>query len=198
MESDVNVGLPDFKNLVDSTFETLLTITTILSGVYVAVSFDWFAQAVAEPHPGEPMSPEMVTQSIMGVFLGLIFIMPLVLVLLAWALSKFWGSSTWRTVAWSGLLYCLAQDFVGVLALVAIPLILENILVGPLLLGAVIFVVLIPTILGISLGYRVSVRYDQDLLRLGARKRRYALTATLTVVAILAVQAILGLFILAL
>jgi hypothetical protein len=144
------------------------------------------------------MSPEMVTQSIMGVFLGLIFIMPLVLVLLAWALSKFWGSSTWRTVAWSGLLYCLAQDFVGVLALVAIPLILENILVGPLLLGAVIFVVLIPTILGISLGYRVSVRYDQDLLRLGARKRRYALTATLTVVAILAVQAILGLFILAL
>jgi hypothetical protein len=194
----VNVGLPDFKNLVDSTFETLLTITTILSGVYVAVSFDWFAQAVAEPHPGEPMSPEMVTQSIMGVFLGLIFIMPLVLVLLAWALSKFWGSSTWRTVAWSGLLYCLAQDFVGVLALVAIPLILENILVGPLLLGAVIFVVLIPTILGISLGYRVSVRYDQDLLRLGARKRRYALTATLTVVAILAVQAILGLFILAL
>ncbi|MHA1924756.1 MAG: hypothetical protein ACW974_02465, partial [Candidatus Thorarchaeota archaeon] len=78
MESDVNVGLPDFKNLVDSTFETLLTITTILSGVYVAVSFDWFAQALAEPHPGEPMSPEMVTQAIMGVFLGLIFIMPLV------------------------------------------------------------------------------------------------------------------------
>lgn len=198
MESDVNIGSPDFKNLVDSTFETLLTITTILSGVYVAVSFDWFAQALAEPHPGEPMSPEMVTQAITGVFLGLIFIMPLVIVLLAWALSKFWGSSTWRTVAWSGLLYCLAQDFVGVLALISIPLITENIFVGPLLVAAIIFVIIVPTILGISLGYRVTVRYDQDLLRLGARKRRYALTAILTVVAILAVQAILGLSILAL
>jgi len=198
LESDVNIGSPDFKKLVDSTFETLLTITTILSGVYVAVSFDWFAQALAEPHPGEPMSPEMVTQAITGVFLGLIFIMPLVIVLLAWALSKFWGSSTWRTVAWSGLLYCLAQDFVGVLALIAIPLITENIFVGPLLVAAIVFVIIVPTILGISLGYRVTVRYDHDLLRLGARKRRYALTATLTIVAILAVQAILGLSILAL
>jgi hypothetical protein len=198
LDSDVNVGSPDFKNLVDSTFETLLTITTILSGVYVAVSFDWFAQAVAEPHPGEPMSPEMVTQAITGVFLGLIFILPLVLVLLAWAMSKFRGSSSWRTAAWSGLLYCLAQDFVGVLALLAFPLIAENIFIGPLLVAAFVFVIIVPTTLGIALGYQVTVRYDQDLLRLGARKRRYALTATITIIAILCIQAILGMAILSL
>lgn len=165
--------------------------------MYVAVSFDWFAQAVAEPHPGGPMSPEMMTQAITGVFLGLIFILPLSVVLLAWALFKFWGSSTWRTVAWSSLLYCLSQDFVGVLALLAFPLIAEGIFVGPLLIAAVVFVIIVPTTLGITLGYRVTVRYDRDLLQLGARKRSYALTAITSVIAILTIQAILGLFILA-
>jgi hypothetical protein len=43
----------------------------------------------------------------------------------------------------------------------------------------------------------VTVRYDRDLLALGARKRSYALTAITTVIAILTIQAILGLFILA-
>lgn len=194
----MGIDSTDFRALIDSTFETLLTITTILSGVYAAVSFDWFAQAMAEPHPGEAMSPEMVTQAIMGVFLGLIFILPLVLVILSWALSKFWGSITWRTIAWSGLLYCLAQDFTGILALLAIPLIAANVFVGPILLAAVIFVIIIPTTLGTSLGYRVSVRYDQDARPLRKRKRRYALTALLTVFAILIIQALLGLFILTL
>ncbi|MHA2042894.1 MAG: hypothetical protein ACW975_13640, partial [Candidatus Thorarchaeota archaeon] len=192
MESDANIGSADFKTLVDSTFETLLTITTILSGVYVAISFDWFAQALAEPHPGEPISPEMVTQAITGVFLGLIFILPLTIVVLAWALFKFRGSSAWRTVAWSAISYCLAQDFVGVLALLMFPLIAENIFVGPLLIAAVVFVIIMPTTLGITLGYRVTVRYDRDLLALGARKRSYALTAITTVIAILTIQAILG------
>jgi hypothetical protein len=196
LESDVNADLSDFRALIDSTFETILTITTILSGVYAAVSFDWFAQAMAEPHPGEPMSSEMVTQAMMGVFLGMLFIIPLVLVLLSWALSKFRGSTTWRTIAWSGLLYCLAQDFTGILALLAIPLLAAGVFVGPLLVAAVAFVIVIPTILGAVLGYRVSVRYDQDMLR--TRKRRYALTATLTVFSILAIQGLLGLFILAL
>jgi hypothetical protein len=197
MESDANIASPDFKTVVDSAFETLLTITTILSGVYVAVSFDWFAQALAEPHPGEPMSPEMVSQAITGVFLGLIFILPLTIVVLAWVLFKFKGSSAWRTAAWSAISYCLAQDFVGVLALLAFPLIAENIFVGPLLIAAVVFVIILPTTLGITLGYRVTVRYDRDLLALGARKRSYALTAITTVIAILTIQAILGLFILA-
>jgi hypothetical protein len=198
MESDANIDSPDFKTVVDSAFETLLTITTILSGVYVAVSFDWFASALSEPHPGEPMSPEMVTQAITGVFLGLIFILPLTIIVLAWALFKFRGSSAWRTAAWSALLYCLAQDFVGVLALLMFPLIAENIFAGPLLIAAVVFVIIIPTTLGITIGYRVTVRYDRDLLALGARKRSYALTAVTTVIAILTIQAILGLFILSL
>jgi hypothetical protein len=61
----------------------------------------------------------------------------------------------------------------------------------------VVFVIIIPTTLGITLGYRVTVRYDRDLLALGARKRSYAVTAITTVIAILTIQAILGLFILA-
>lgn len=198
MESDLIREVSDFKELVDSTFNTLLTITTILSGVYVAVSFDWFSSAMAEPHPGEAMSPEMITQAIMGVFLGLIFILPLVLVLLAWALSKFRYSTTWRTVAWSGLLYCLAQDCVGILALLAIPMIAANVFVGPILFAAIGFVIVLPTVLGIVLGYRVSVKYDRDILLQKARTRRYALTASGTVFVMLSIQALLGLFILAL
>jgi hypothetical protein len=197
LESAANIASPDFKTVVDSAFETLLTITTILSGIYVAVSFDWFSSALAEPHTG-PLSPELITQAMTGVFLGLIFILPLSIVVVAWALFKFWGSSTWRTIAWSSLLYCLSQDFVGVLALLAFPLIAENIFVGPLLVASVVFVIIVPTTLGITLGYRVTVRYDRDLLRLGVRKRSYALTAITSVIAILAIQAILGLFILSL
>jgi len=198
LERDVSINTADFRALIDSTFETLLMITTILSGVYAAVSFDWFAQAMAEPHPGEPMSPEMVTQAMMGVFLGLIFILPLTLIVLSWALSKIWGSTTWRTIAWSGLLYCLAQDFTGILALLAFPLIAANVFVGPILIAAVLFVIVIPTTLGTVLGYRVSVRYDQDAMPLKKKKRRYALNAIFTVLAILIIQAILGLFILSL
>jgi hypothetical protein len=198
LESDLIREVTDFKELVDSAFNTLLTITTILSGVYVAVSFDWFSSAMAAPHPGEPMNPEMITQATMGVFLGLIFILPLVLVLLAWALSKFRYSTVWRTVAWSGLLYCLAQDFVGVLALLAIPMIMENVLVGPLILAVIGVVIVPPTILGIVLGYRVSVRYDRDILQPKAQTRRYAVTASVTVFTMLSIQALLGLFILAL
>jgi len=169
-----------------------------LSGVYVAVSFDWFASAMSEPHPGEPMSVEMVTQAMMGVFLGLIFIMPLVLVVLSWALTKFRASTTWRTIAWSGLIYCLAQDFTGILALLAFPLIAASFFVGPILIAAIVFVVITPTVTGAALGYSVSVRYDQDAMPLEARKRRYAATAILTVFTMLAIQGILGLVILTL
>jgi len=198
LENDVRIDSTDFRALIDSTFETLLTITTILSGVYAAVSFDWFAQAMAEPHPGEAMSPEMITQALMGVFLGLIFILPLTLIVLSWALTKIWSSTIWRTIAWSGLLYCLTQDFTGILALLAFPLIAANVFTGPILIAAVVFVIIVPTTLGITLGYRVSVRYDQDAMPLKKKKRRYALNATLTVFAILIIQGALGLFILSL
>jgi len=198
MENDASIRISDYRAMIDSTFETLLTITTILSGVYAAVSFDWFASAMATPHPGEPMTPEMITQALTGVFLGLIFILPLTLIVLSWALSKIWTSTTWRTIAWSGLLYCLTQDFTGILALLAFPLIAANVFVGPILFAAVLFVIIIPTTLGISLGYRVSVRYDQDATPLKKKKRRYALNATFTVLAILIIQAILGLSIITL
>jgi len=70
MESGVKANPSDFKVVADSVFETLLTITTILSGVYVSITFDWFAQALAEPHPGEPIKPEMLTQATTGIILG--------------------------------------------------------------------------------------------------------------------------------
>jgi hypothetical protein len=187
-----------FKDMVDSTFETLLTITTILSGVYVAVGFSVFSESILVPHPGEQISPEMLTQATLGAFLGLIFILPLVIVLLSWALSKFRGSPAWRTAAWSGLLYCLAQDFVGILALLAFPLIAAGVFIGPLLIVAAAFVILVPTIIGVVLGYKVSVTYDQDILQSEERTRSYAITATLAVFAVLAIQVVIGLLILTL
>ena len=42
----------DFRDTADEVFGTLLTITTILSGVYVSVTFGWFGQAMIESHPG--------------------------------------------------------------------------------------------------------------------------------------------------
>jgi hypothetical protein len=35
----------DFRDVADEIFGTLLTITTILSGVYVSITFGWFGQA---------------------------------------------------------------------------------------------------------------------------------------------------------
>ena len=188
----------DFRNIVDSTFETLLTITTILSGVYVAVSFDLFIQSMLVPHPGEPMSPEMLSQAIMGVFLGLIFILPLVIVVLTWALSKFTASTNWKTAAWSSLMYCLVQDFIGILALLALPMLAAGVFVGPVLVIAIAFVILTPTILGAALGYMVSVRYDRSILLLTRQNRRYAVAASLAVIVLLTIQGLLGLFILSL
>ncbi len=186
----------DFRTIAESTFETLLTITTILSGVYIAVCFDWFSQAMLEPHPGEPMSPELVGLAIVGVFLGLIFLIPLVLVLLVWALSKFNGSTTWKTAAWSGLLYCLAQDCVGILALLVFPLLAAGFFVDLVLFASVAFVIVLPAVIGTTLGYRMGVRYDQDLLTERTRKRKSVSTSVLTVFIILVIQGLLGLFIL--
>jgi len=153
----------DFGVVADSVFETLLTITTILSGVYVSITFGWFGQAMIEPHPGEPMKPEMVTQATAGIILGLIFILPLVHILVAWALSKFRHSVTWKAVAWSGLIYCLTQDFIGLLALFEFPLIASGTLVGSLLIAAGAFVVLTPPFFGGVLGYRLGIGYSHSM-----------------------------------
>lgn len=183
----------DFKDVADSVFATLLTITTVLSGVYVSITFGWFGQAVSQPHPGEPIKPEMVTQAVFGVILGLVFILPLVSILLAWAFSKFKNSVTWRTVAWSGLIYCLTQDFIGVVALLGFSLIVTGTFVGFLLIAAGAFVILTPPIVGGVLGYRVGVGYSRGLSTIEIRKSRCALTALITVLFILSIQTLLGL-----
>jgi hypothetical protein len=196
MEGDRKENSSDFKVVADKVFETLLTITTILSGVYVSITFGWFGQAMVEPHPGEPMKPEMVTQAVMGVMLGLIFIVPLVFILLAWAFSKFRNSVTWRTVAWSGLTYCLTQDFVGIVAMFGFPLIAGGAFVGLLLIATGAVVIITPFLVGAVLGYRVSIRYSRSMLTVETNKKRHASIALLTVVLILVIQGLIGLFLL--
>jgi hypothetical protein len=197
MSGDTNIDRSsDFGVVADSVFGTLLTITTILSGVYVSITFGWFGQAMIEPHPGEPMKPEMVTQATAGVILGLIFILPLVHILVAWALSKFRHSLTWKVVAWSGLIYCLTQDFIGLLALFEFPLIASGALVGSLLIAAGAFVVLTPLLFGTVLGYRLAVGYSHSMSPVQVGKGRLALTVLLAVVSVLAIQGALGLVLL--
>lgn len=197
MTGDRNIDQSsDFGVVADSVFQTLLTITTILSGVYVSITFGWFGQAMIEPHPGEPMKPEMVTQATTGIILGLIFILPLVQILMAWALSRFRHSHTWKTVAWSGLIYCLTQDFIGLLALFEFPLIASGALVGSLLIAAGALVVLPPPLFGAVLGYRLGIGYSHSMSPVQAGKGRIALAALLAVGSILAIQGALGLLLL--
>ena len=178
-----------FEVVADAVFQTLLTITTILSGVYISITFGWFGQAMIEPHPGEPMQPEALAQATTGILLGVIFLLPLIAILLAWALSKFRRSLLWRTVAWSSLLYCLMQDFVGLVALFALPLIAEGVIVGGNLMLAAIVVILPPTMVGAVLGYRVSIRYpDTESDR---HQHRAGVIAVLTVLALVLLQAVL-------
>jgi hypothetical protein len=186
----------DFRHVADEIFGTLLTITTILSGVYVSITFGWFGQAMIEPHPGEPMRPEMLTQAIAGITLGLIFILPLVFILMSWALSKFRSSTAWGTAAWSGLIYCLAQDFIGIVALFGFSLIATGAIIGLSLIVAGAFVLLIPPVLGISIGYRIGMKYSQSNQAAERVKRRQVAPVVVMVLLILIVQALLVSFLL--
>ena len=76
-------GGSQFDVVADAVFQTLLTITTILSGVYISITFGWFGQAMIEPHLGEPMRPEALAQATTGILLGVIFLLPLIAILLA-------------------------------------------------------------------------------------------------------------------
>ena len=149
----------DFRDIANEVFGTLLTITTILSGVYVSVTFGWFGQAMIEPHPGEPMTYEMLAAAIVGIVLGTVFILPLVFILLSWAFAKFRNSAAWATAAWSGLIYCLTQDLIGIVALFNFSLIASGAVVGLGLIAAGVFVLLPPPILGILVGHRIGVNY---------------------------------------
>ena len=78
------------------------------------------------------MTPEMMAAAIVGIFLGMVFVLPLVFILLSWALAKFRNSDAWRTAAWSGLIYCLAQDFIGIVAMFSFSLIASGAMIGQL------------------------------------------------------------------
>ena len=151
----------DFKDIADDVFGTLLTITTILSGVYVSITFGWFGQAMIEPHPGGPMTYEMLAAAIVGIVLGTAFILPLVFILLSWAFAKFRKSTRWATAAWSGLIYCLTQDLIGIVALFNLSLIASGAIVGLTFIAAGAFVLLPPPILGILVGHRIGVNYSK-------------------------------------
>jgi hypothetical protein len=186
----------DFRDVADKIFGTLLTITTILSGVYVSVTFGWFGQAMIEPHPGEAMKPEMLAQAITGITLGLVFILPLVFILLSWAFSKFRNSAAWGTAAWSGLIYCLAQDFIGIVALFSFSLIATGAIIGLSLIVAGAFVLLVPPVLGILLGYRIGVRYSESSQAVEGGRGWHAVPAVVMVFLILVVQGLLVAFLL--
>lgn len=151
----------DFKKIADEVFGTLLTITTILSGVYVSITFGWFGQAMIAPHPGGPMTYEMLAAAIVGIMLGTVFILPLVFVLLAWALAKFRNSTAWAIAAWSGLVYCLTQDLIGIIALFNFSFIASNAIVGTTFILAGALVLLPPPVLGIFVGHRMGVNYSK-------------------------------------
>jgi hypothetical protein len=179
---------PNFKEVADQVFGTLLTITTILSGVYASITFGWFGTAMITPHEGGPMMPEMLAAAIVGIFLGMVFILPLVFILLSWAFAKFRNSTAWGTAAWSGLIYCLAQDFVGIVALFSFSLIATGAIIGTTLIVAGAFVLLIPPILGILIGHRIGVRYSQLDQTAQKGKRHVTTPAVVMVFLILVIQ----------
>jgi hypothetical protein len=188
MTKSERVVSPSFKEVADQVFGTLLTITTILSGMYASIAFGWFGQAMITSHQGGPMTTEMVAAAIVGVFLGVVFILPLVFILLSWAFAKFRNSATWATAAWSGLIYCLAQDFIGIVALFSFSLIAAGALVGTTLIVAGAFVILIPPVFGIWIGHRIGVRYSQQDQTAQKGKRHASTPAVAMVFLILVIQ----------
>lgn len=177
----------NFREKADSAFGNLLTVTTILSGVYISMAFGWFSSYFTD------VKPENLQIAMTGVIFGMIFILPLVVVLVSWTLSQFRDSISWRIVSWAGLVYCLAQDFIGIIGLFGFSLILAGILHHGLTMTITPLVLFIPPILGMVLGYRVGIGYGRSLPTVEVGRGRYALTALLGVLSILAIQGLLGL-----
>jgi hypothetical protein len=78
-----------------------------------------------------------------------VFILPLVFILLSWALAKFRNSSAGATAAWSGLIYCFAKDFIDIIATFSFFLIAAGAFVGTTLIVAGAFVIVIPPVFSI-------------------------------------------------
>ena len=134
------------------------------------------------------MKPEMLAAAIVGIFLGMVFILPLVFILISWAFAKFRNSVAWGTAAWFCLIYCLAQDFIGIVALFSFSLIAAGAIIGTPLIVAGAFVLLIPPIFGILIGHRIGVRYSQLDQTSQKGKRRAIKPAVVMVFLILMIQ----------
>jgi hypothetical protein len=178
----------DFRDIANEVFGTILTITTILSGVYVSITFGWFGQAMIEPHPGGSMTYEMFAAAIVGIMLGTVFIVPLVFILLSWAFAKFRNSVAWATAAWSGLIYCLTQDLIGIVALFNFSLIASGAIIGLTFIAIGALVLLPPPILGILIGHRIGVNYSKLNQASQQRRGHPSTPAVIMVFLILVVQ----------
>ncbi len=95
----------------------------------------------------------------------------------------------WGTAAWSGLIYCLAQDFIGIVALFSFSLIASGAIIGLTLIAAGAFVLLTPPIFGILIGHKMGVRYCQLGQAARAGMERLDKPVVIMVFLILVVQA---------
>lgn len=181
---------PDFKAAADSVFQTLLTITTILSGAYTAITFNWFSQYMVTPR-----DPRMLELAASGNILGLMFILPLVIILVGWAFSKLRDSIMWRTMAWTSLIYCLTQDFIGIIAIFTASLTLTGVVHHTVTELAFPSVIGIPPLVAGVLGYRVSTGYSRSMIA-SPRKRRRGLAVFAGLALVLGIQVVLGLLLL--
>jgi hypothetical protein len=113
---------------------------------------------------------------------------------MSWAFAKFRNSATWAIAAWSGLIYCLTQDFIGIVALFSFSLIATGAIIGLSMIVAGAFVLLVPPVLGIFLGFRIGNRYTHFTQAAKRGKERKAAPVIVMVFLILVVQALLAAF----
>ncbi|MFQ6086399.1 MAG: hypothetical protein ACE5OY_09135 [Candidatus Bathyarchaeia archaeon] len=178
-----NKGLKDVIDSADSAFDILLVVTTIMSGAYIGLCLDWVSLVFE--------GPARKLEIFLGSMFALIILWPLVIVIIAYAISKFRGFSVeLRTVSSTGLIYCLSQD------------VLATVITMLVALGAVGMVTtriawLLPVFAGLSpvfavvLGYRIALVYGRALPEGEIRRGRYALIVLLTVFAIGAIRVLL-------
>jgi hypothetical protein len=159
----------DYLYVADSVFEILLTITTILTGSYSAIAlggYDWHHSC----------------------FKYLLYL---------WCLSysygryqKFRKSLLLKTVAWSGLTYILTQDFLGVVAMFVLALIFLELIDDFIVFIGIPFILIVPPILGASIGYRICRGYTRVLM---SDQNRIKYMAILTVISLTILQSVIGL-----
>ncbi len=142
-----------------------------------------------------PRDPRLLELAASGNILGLMFILPLVIILVGWAFSKLRDSVMWRTMSWAGLIYCLTQDFIGIVAIFTASLTLTGMVHHTVTEWAFPFVIAIPPLVAGLVGYRVSGGYSKSMMVSPGRRRR-GLAVFAGVALVLGVQVALGLLLL--